>query len=71
MPSARQLKAEQSEQLPEVERMQLSVTKWISRQKRSKTDFLGLAKINADNTAVKTKSEFRNTGFGLSLGYNF
>jgi hypothetical protein len=32
---------------------------------------LGLAKINADNTAVSTKTEFRNTGFGLSLGYNF
>ena len=32
---------------------------------------LGLAKINADNTAASSKSEFRNTGFGLSLGYNF
>lgn len=32
---------------------------------------LGLAKINADNTSVSSKSEFRNTGFGVSLGYNF
>lgn len=32
---------------------------------------LGMAKINANNKAVSTKSEFRNTGFGLSLGYNF
>ena len=32
---------------------------------------LGLAKINADNTTISTKSEFRNTGFGFSLGYNF
>ena len=32
---------------------------------------LGLAKINAENTSLSTKSEFRNTGFGLSLGYNF
>jgi hypothetical protein len=33
---------------------------------------LGLAKINADNTTLPDgKSEFRNTGFGLSLGYNF
>jgi hypothetical protein len=33
---------------------------------------LGLAKINADNTTYpNNKSEFRNTGFGLSLGYNF
>ena len=33
---------------------------------------LGLAKINADNkTLSNNKSEFRNTGFGLSLGYNF
>jgi hypothetical protein len=33
---------------------------------------LGLAKINSDNTTLPdNKSEFRNTGFGLSLGYNF
>ena len=33
---------------------------------------LGLAKINSDNTAVPALDpEFRNTGFGLSLGYNF
>jgi len=33
---------------------------------------LGLAKINADNTAYpNSDSEFRNIGFGLSLGYNF
>ena len=33
---------------------------------------LGLAKINADNTSLPdAKTEFRNTGFGLSLGYNF
>jgi hypothetical protein len=33
---------------------------------------LGLAKINAENTTYPdNKSEFRNTGFGLSLGYNF
>jgi hypothetical protein len=33
---------------------------------------LGLAKINATNTTYPdNKSEFRNTGFGLSLGYNF
>jgi hypothetical protein len=33
---------------------------------------LGLAKINADNiTYPDSESEFRNTGFGLSLGYNF
>ena len=32
---------------------------------------LGLAKINAENTDVSTETEFRNTGFGLSLGYNF
>ena len=33
---------------------------------------LGLAKINATNTTYPdNKTEFRNTGFGLSLGYNF
>ncbi len=32
---------------------------------------LGLAKINADNTLSSNKSEFRNTGYGLSLGYMF
>ena len=33
---------------------------------------LGLAKINAENnTLPNNKSEYRNTGFGLSLGYNF
>ena len=33
---------------------------------------LGLAKINSENTAVPDEdAEFRNTGFGLSLGYNF
>lgn len=32
---------------------------------------MGLAKINADNKTLSGKSEFRNTGFGLSLGYNF
>jgi hypothetical protein len=33
---------------------------------------LGLAKINADNSTLpNNESEFRNTGFGLSLGYNF
>ena len=33
---------------------------------------LGLAKINSDNTMLPdNKSEFRNTGYGISLGYNF
>lgn len=33
---------------------------------------LGLAKINAENNLYpNNESEFRNTGFGLSLGYNF
>jgi len=33
---------------------------------------LGLAKINSENNAVPDEdAEFRNTGFGLSLGYNF
>lgn len=33
---------------------------------------LGLAKINADNTAIpENETEFRNTGFGFSVGYNF
>jgi hypothetical protein len=33
---------------------------------------LGLAKINAENTAFPdSEAELRNTGFGLSLGYNF
>lgn len=33
---------------------------------------LGLAKINPDNTAFPdSDTELRNTGFGLSLGYNF
>ena len=33
---------------------------------------LGLAKINAENKSLTDNdSEFRNTGFGLSLGYNF
>lgn len=33
---------------------------------------LGLAKINAKNTTFPdNNSEFRNTGFGLSLGFNF
>ena len=33
---------------------------------------MGLAKINADNTTLQNnKSEFRNTGYGLALGYNF
>jgi hypothetical protein len=33
---------------------------------------LGLAKINADNTtATEGKVIFKNTGFGLSLGYSF
>ncbi len=33
---------------------------------------LGLAKINADNTsATEGKTLFKNTGFGLSLGYSF
>ena len=33
---------------------------------------LGLAKINADNTTYpKEKTSFKNTGFGLSLGYMF
>ena len=33
---------------------------------------MGFAKINSENTLYpNNKSEFRNTGFGLSLGYNF
>ena len=33
---------------------------------------LGLARINADNTTLpNNKSDFRNTGYGLALGYNF
>lgn len=33
---------------------------------------LGLAKINSDNNSFpNNKTEFRNTGFGISLGYNF
>lgn len=33
---------------------------------------LGLVKINADNTLVTNgKTELKNTGFGLSLGYSF
>lgn len=33
---------------------------------------LGLVKINADNTLVANgKTELKNTGFGLSLGYSF
>ncbi|MDP2238275.1 MAG: porin family protein [Bacteroidales bacterium] len=33
---------------------------------------LGLAKINADNTLITNgKTELKNTGFGLSLGYSF
>lgn len=33
---------------------------------------LGLAKINADNTLVTNgKTALKNTGFGISLGYNF
>jgi hypothetical protein len=33
---------------------------------------LGLTKINADNTLVTNgKTELRNTGFGISLGYSF
>ena len=33
---------------------------------------LGLAKINADNTTLtNNKSEFRNTSYGLAIGYNF
>lgn len=33
---------------------------------------LGLAKINADNTTYPdNKTAFRNTGFGITLGYNF
>jgi hypothetical protein len=33
---------------------------------------LGFAKINAENiTLPGNKSEFRNTGYGLSIGYNF
>lgn len=33
---------------------------------------LGLAKINADNTTLpNNKSEFRNTGYGIALGFNF
>jgi hypothetical protein len=35
---------------------------------------LGMAKINADNTNVlytNSKTSFKNTGFGLSLGYMF
>ena len=33
---------------------------------------LGLAKINSANTTLpNNKSEFRNTGYGIALGYNF
>jgi hypothetical protein len=33
---------------------------------------LGLAKINAENIRLSdNETEFRNTGFGLSVGYNF
>jgi hypothetical protein len=33
---------------------------------------LGLAKINSDNTSIPdNKTEFRNTGYGISLGFNF
>lgn len=33
---------------------------------------MGMAKINAENKTLSgNKSEFRNTGFGLSLGFNF
>ncbi len=33
---------------------------------------LGLAKINAENKTLSgNKSEFRNTGYGMSLGFNF
>jgi hypothetical protein len=33
---------------------------------------MGLAEINAENTTLPgNKSEFRNTGYGIALGYNF
>ncbi len=32
---------------------------------------LGLAKINAERKNSSSDAEFRNTGFGVSLGYNF
>jgi hypothetical protein len=31
----------------------------------------GMAKINSDNTTFDNELEFRNTGYGLSLGFNF
>jgi len=32
---------------------------------------LGLAEINAENTSVSSEASFKNTGFGISLGYRF
>ncbi|MBW6497143.1 MAG: PorT family protein [Bacteroidales bacterium] len=32
---------------------------------------LGLAEINAENTSVNSEASFKNTGFGISLGYRF
>ena len=32
---------------------------------------LGMAKINSENTTFNNDLEFRNTGYGLSLGFNF
>jgi hypothetical protein len=32
---------------------------------------LGLAEINAENTSISSEASFKNTGFGISLGYRF